>query len=69
MEHTVGEPRPRRAIPADAEQVASLWLRSRRASVPLIPPPVHTDDEVISWFATVVLQQQARPGWSRYVEP
>jgi GNAT superfamily N-acetyltransferase len=62
MEHTVGEPRPRRAIPADAEQVASLWLRSRRASVPLIPPPVHTDDEVISWFATVVLQQQ-RETW------
>jgi GNAT superfamily N-acetyltransferase len=58
MEPAVDEPSPRRAKPADAEQIVSLWLRSRRASVPSIPPPVHTDDEVMSWFATVVLNQR-----------
>jgi len=30
-------------------------LRSRRSSVPEIPSPVHSDSEVIEWFATVVL--------------
>ena len=35
--------------------VADLWLRSRYASIPAIPPPVHSDDEVREWFASVVL--------------
>ncbi len=35
--------------------VADVWLRSRHASIPAIPAPVHTDDEVREWFATVVL--------------
>jgi GNAT superfamily N-acetyltransferase len=35
--------------------VADVWLRSRRASIPAIPAPAHTDDEVRDWFATVVL--------------
>jgi GNAT superfamily N-acetyltransferase len=58
VEYTADEARPRRAVPADAEQVASLWLRSRRASLAEIPPPVHTDDEVRRWFATVVSRQR-----------
>jgi GNAT superfamily N-acetyltransferase len=45
----------RRAVSTDAEAAAGVWLRSRHASVPLIPAPVHTDDEVRDWFASVVL--------------
>lgn len=44
----------RRGVPDDAEVLAELWLRSRRAS-PGIPPPVHADDEVRRWFRDVVL--------------
>ncbi len=47
---------PRPATPEDADSVAEVWLRSRRASVPAIPPPVHDDDEVRAWFAEVVLR-------------
>src|ERR1700741_2021833 len=46
---------PRRAGPGDAAPVAEVWLRSRRAAIPSIPAPVHSDDEVREWFATVVL--------------
>jgi GNAT superfamily N-acetyltransferase len=45
----------RRALPAEAGSLAALWLRSRAASVPSIPPPVHTDEEVHRWFEEVVL--------------
>jgi len=51
-------PTPRRAGPQDAAAVAATWLRSRHASVPAIPHPVHTDDEVTEWFATVVLPER-----------
>jgi len=39
----------------EADAVATVWLRSRAASVPAIPPPVHSDDEVREWFQHVVL--------------
>lgn len=39
----------------EAADIAAVWLRSRTASAPDIPPPIHTDNEVRSWFATVVL--------------
>lgn len=39
----------------DAEAVATLWLRSRKASVPLIPEPVHSDADVRSWVAGVLV--------------
>jgi GNAT superfamily N-acetyltransferase len=45
----------RRAVDTDASAVADLWLRSRVASVPAIPPPVHSDIEVRRWFAEVVI--------------
>lgn len=45
----------RRALPIDAHDVAELWLRSRRAAVPSIPPSVHDDDEVRRWFEVVVV--------------
>jgi len=48
----------RRAELDDAPEVADVWLRSRHASIPAIPPPVHTDDEVRGWFATIVLPER-----------
>jgi len=46
---------PRLARGDEADALAELWLRSRRASMPAIPPPVHSDDEVRSYFASVHL--------------
>lgn len=40
----------RRGVSADAKTAAELWLRSRRASIPAIPPPRHTDEEIMEWF-------------------
>jgi GNAT superfamily N-acetyltransferase len=45
----------RKADPGEAGSLAALWLRSRMASVPSIPPTVHTDEEVDRWFEEVVL--------------
>ncbi len=45
-----------RAMPADAASVADIWLRTRKASIPEIPAPVHTDDEVKAFFLGVVLR-------------
>jgi GNAT superfamily N-acetyltransferase len=56
----------RRAGTEDSLEIAELWLRSRRASVPAIPPPVHSDDEVRSWFADVVLPD--REVWVAHAE-
>jgi GNAT superfamily N-acetyltransferase len=39
----------------DARAVADLWVRSRMASIPAIPAPVHSADEVLSWFETEVI--------------
>ena len=50
---------PRRAGPADAFTLAELWLRARRAAIPLIPAPVHEDNDVRSWFRTVVIPTTA----------
>jgi len=44
----------RQALPGEAETLAALWLRSRAAAVPSIPPTVHTDADVHRWFADVV---------------
>lgn len=46
---------PRRARPDEARTIADLWLRSRYASVPAIPAPVHTDEDTREWFASVVI--------------
>jgi len=32
-----------------------VWLRSRKASVPAIPPAVHPDEDVRGWLTNVVL--------------
>ena len=44
----------RRATAADAGVVADVWWRSRVASVPAIPLPVHTQAEVRSWIEAMV---------------
>jgi GNAT superfamily N-acetyltransferase len=48
----------RRARPEEADAIAGVWLRSRYAAVPAIPPPVHSDDEVRGYFAAIVLPAQ-----------
>lgn len=40
----------------EAREVAEVWLAARHAAVPQIPSPVHTDDEVRSWFSTDVFR-------------
>ena len=45
----------RRASEADARAAADLWLRARKAAIGVIPAPVHSDDEVRSWFASHVV--------------
>lgn len=50
--------RVRRARAEEAGEIAGVWLRSRAASVPGIPPPVHTEDEVRAWFEEVVLPKR-----------
>lgn len=48
----------RRAGPADADALADLFLRARRAAVPAIPPNVHTEDEVREWMNDVVVARR-----------
>jgi GNAT superfamily N-acetyltransferase len=50
--------RVRRARAEEAGEIVGLWLRSRAASVPQIPPPAHTEDEVRVWFEDVVLPER-----------
>jgi GNAT superfamily N-acetyltransferase len=45
----------RRSRTDESDAIAALWLHARAAAVPSIPRPVHTDDEVRQWFATIVL--------------
>lgn len=47
--------RPADDLERDARAAADVWLRARKASVPAIPPPVHSDDDVREYFATVVV--------------
>jgi GNAT superfamily N-acetyltransferase len=46
-------PALRRAIPADAPEVAELFLASRRDALPYLPA-LHTDDDTRRWMAEVV---------------
>jgi hypothetical protein len=52
---------PRHARIDEVSAVAELWLVSRRASVPQIPPPAHSDEEVSAWGSRLVrLAKQGR---------
>jgi GNAT superfamily N-acetyltransferase len=44
----------RRAVADEGDEIAGVWLRSRAASVPHIPPPMHTGEDVRVWFEQVV---------------
>jgi ribosomal protein S18 acetylase RimI-like enzyme len=46
---------PRRARADEARAVADVWLRSRYASIPAIPAPVHSDNSIREWYAREVL--------------
>jgi GNAT superfamily N-acetyltransferase len=41
----------------DASLVADLWLCARRFALGAVPAPVHSDDEVRSWFASHVVSE------------
>jgi GNAT superfamily N-acetyltransferase len=47
----------RHATRSDAEAIATVWLESRKASIPSIPSPVHSDDEVRTWVSDVLLSE------------
>ena len=49
----------RRAVAADAEAVAAVYLAARHAAVPAIPPLVHPDDAVRTHLAEHVVGEQA----------
>lgn len=48
----------RQAERQDVRATAEVYLRSRHAAVPAIPPPVHDDPDVQAWFADTVFPQQ-----------
>lgn len=58
VEEALGRLRPRRAKRDEAAGVAAVWLRSRQASIQAIPAPVHSDEDVHEFFATVVLPER-----------
>ncbi|MEV6695477.1 GNAT family N-acetyltransferase [Micromonospora sp. NPDC051196] len=49
---------PRRAGSEDAQAVADLLIRSRRAAVDAIPAAVHPDNEVREWIRAVVIPER-----------
>ncbi len=53
--HTGSIPTIRPASGADAVAAVELLLAARHAAVPSIPPLVHSDPEVRSWFAETVM--------------
>jgi GNAT superfamily N-acetyltransferase len=57
-----GDVRLRAGGPSDAVAAANVWLRSRRRAIPAIPAPIHTDDEVRTFFTETVV-----PNWELYV--
>jgi GNAT superfamily N-acetyltransferase len=48
-------PRIRRGDARDARGAADCWLRARKASVGVIPAPVHDDEDVRGYFASHVV--------------
>jgi GNAT superfamily N-acetyltransferase len=47
--------KPRPALDSDAEAIGTVWLRSRLASVPFIPEPIHSGPEVRRWVAQALI--------------
>jgi GNAT superfamily N-acetyltransferase len=44
----------RRAVSSDVAAAAELWVRARHQSAPAIPPPVHSDGDMLRYFSDVV---------------
>lgn len=55
METTAPDRSIRPADAGDGPALADLWIRSRMASIPAIPAPVHGGEDVRSWFASEVI--------------
>ena len=53
MRHASDVVRP--ATNSDAQAIASLWIRSRQASIPAIPKPIHSEGEIQRWVSDVLL--------------
>lgn len=51
-------PTLRKALKDDAQHVAEVYIRARRAAIPFIPPYVHADDEVREWVSSIVIPSQ-----------
>jgi GNAT superfamily N-acetyltransferase len=51
-------PTLRKALNDDALKVAEVYIRTRRAAIPFIPPYVHTDDDVRDWISSIVIPIQ-----------
>jgi ribosomal protein S18 acetylase RimI-like enzyme len=41
--------------PSDTDEAAAIWWRSRHADGSQLPPAVHTEEQVATWFADVLL--------------
>ncbi|MCH7788979.1 MAG: GNAT family N-acetyltransferase [Acidobacteria bacterium] len=55
-QHNTSQPLvPRLATTAEAGEAAEIILAARSAAVPSIPPLVHSDEEVRTWFADSVM--------------
>ncbi|MDE3205396.1 MAG: GNAT family N-acetyltransferase [Acidobacteriota bacterium] len=47
----------RRAEHQDVEEAAAVYVRSRAAAVPAIPPMVHDDQDTLGWFEGTVFSE------------
>jgi ribosomal protein S18 acetylase RimI-like enzyme len=52
------ETRIRRASPEEWPQVATALIAARRAAVPSVPPPVHSDEQMTLWVRDVLMVTQ-----------
>ncbi|MES9537610.1 GNAT family N-acetyltransferase [Actinomadura sp. NPDC000600] len=49
--------RIRFASEADAAEIAHIHLTSRSATMPYLPPPEHSHDQVVAWIRDVLLKR------------
>ena len=48
----------RRAVPEDAPQLTELYLATRRAAEPAMPPQVHSAESVLAYLTGVVVEKE-----------
>jgi GNAT superfamily N-acetyltransferase len=56
----------RPGLPEESDEVAAVFIGSRRESVPAIPPLIHPDDDVREWMPTQM--RAARATWVAEVD-